>query len=515
MAARHEREREIVSVLARHGMTGLVGAMDAPPRELRVALEELGPTFVKLGQLASTRADLLAPAFRTELARLQDGAAPPPRSAVAQTLDRELGARARTAFASIELEPIATGSIGTAHAAVLRDGTPVIVKVRRPGAAELVERDLEILVRSAETLSRHWEPAAGVDLVGLADEFARGLRAELDYELEAANAERFARNFAQDPKVRIPRVFRETTTSQVITLERVSGMNVTDTAALDAAGVDRRELAREATRMMATMVFEHGFFHGDPHPGNFFVQSEGRIAMIDFGLVGELDDRLRDGLAALLTAAVRDSPSGLAGALIDLGASSDHIDRAQLENELQDVLGRYRGVTVGELKLSDVFADLLELARRHRLRLPRDLALLAKVVAVEEGMAAELDPDFSIGETLAPYAQRQLLAELSVDAIGQRLGSLIVDIRRALAVVGDGGLELRPRTDELEALVGRTERLGNRIAASILLAAMINAAVELTVADRIRPRDWRPARLAALGALSGYVAWSRGPGRSS
>jgi ubiquinone biosynthesis protein len=477
MATRHEREREIVSVLARHGMTGLLGAVGARPRELRLALEELGPTFVKLGQLASTRADLLGPAFRTELARLQDGAAPPPRSAVAQTLDRQLGVRARTAFASIELEPIATGSIGTAHAAVLRDGTPVIVKVRRPGAAELVERDLEILLRCAETLSRHWEPAAGVDLGGLADEFARGLRAELDYELEAANAERFARNFAQDPKVRIPRVFRETTTSEVITLERIGGMNVTDTAALDAAGVDRHELAREATRMMATMVFEHGFFHGDPHPGNFFVQPGGRIGLIDFGLVGELDARLRDGLAALVTAAVRNSPSRLAGALVELGVSSDHVDRPQLEHELRDTLRRYGGVTVGDVKLSDVFADLLEVARRHRLRLPRDLALLAKVVTVEEGMAAELDPDFRIGETLAPYAQRELLDQFSLDAVGQHLGGLAMELQRVLEVVGDGGLDSRSRTDEMEALVGRTERVGNRIAASILLAAMINAAV--------------------------------------
>jgi ubiquinone biosynthesis protein len=482
MAARHEREREIVTVLARHGISGLLGAVDAPPRELRLALEELGPTFIKVGQLASTRADLLGPAFRAELARLQDGAAPPSPAAIAQTLDRELGARVRTAFASIELSPIATGSIGTAHAAVLRDGTRVVVKVRRPGAAELVERDLEILLRCAQTLGRHWEPAADVDLAGLADEFAGGLRAELDYEQEAANAERFARNFAQDPTVRIPRVFRDTTTSQVITLERISGMNVTDTAALDAAGVDRHELAREATRMMAAMVFEHGFFHGDPHPGNCFVTPDGRVALIDFGLVGELDDRLRSGLTGLLTAAVRNDPSRLAGALLDLGASSEHVDRLQLENDLRDALARYHGVTVGELNLSDVLAGLLELARRHRLRLPRELALLAKVVAVEEGMAAELDPDFRIGEMLAPYAQRHLLSQLTLDEAGQQLRRLVTDVHRAL--------DASARREDMEALVGRAERVGNRIAASVLLAAGVNAVVMVMQRRSPRRSDW-------------------------
>jgi ubiquinone biosynthesis protein len=296
------RERQIAEVLVKQGLTQLPAALglkgiasprrataDAP-RNLRAAMEELGPTFIKLGQLLSTRGDLLPPRYRAELAKLQDGAPPVPTSLIQHTIEQELGAGA---FASVDLEPLASASIGQAHAARLHDGTEVVVKIRRPGAREQIEQDLWILEHSAAQASRHLHRRAQVDWVGLAEEFARILRAELDYELEGRNAERFAANFADDQQVQIPRVYWETTTADVITLERMRGIKVTDLDALDRSGVDRRALAQLATRTMAKMVFEDGFFHGDPHPGNFFVQPEGRIAIIDFGMVGALDDRLR------------------------------------------------------------------------------------------------------------------------------------------------------------------------------------------------------------------------------
>ncbi|HEY3722147.1 MAG TPA: AarF/ABC1/UbiB kinase family protein, partial [Acidimicrobiia bacterium] len=539
MRPRHEREREIVEVLARHGMTGLLAALGrggrlsrghdrdvalAAPRELRLALEELGPTFVKFGQLLSSRADLLGSEYRTELARLQDAASPVSPGAVEQTIEHELGERSRREFASIELEPLAAASIGTAHAAVLRDGTEVVVKVRRPGAVDQVEQDLEILQHWALRLSRHWGPAAGIDVVGLADEFAHGLRSELDYQSEARNAERFAGNFAGDPEVQIPRVFWETTSSQVITLERIGGMKVTDAVALDAAGVDRHELADRAVRITAKMVFEHGFFHGDPHPGNFFIGPEGRIGIIDFGLVGELDERLRERLTSLLIAIVRGSPTRFAGALLALGAAPGRVDRAGLEADLRGLLARYDGVPVGEVQLGTAIAQLLEIARRHRLRLPRDLALLAKAIAMDEGMAAELDPGFRIGEALAPYAQRHLAAQLAPGALARRLETFGVDVaelavdlpgqvHQLLDVLGTGSLELHLRTDEVEPLVARAERLGNRIAASVLVAAAVNGVAELIAADRVDPREWRAARrgrLAAVGAAGAWLAWRRG-----
>src|SRR4051794_6395016 len=400
---RHRRERQIAEALARHGLRhllavsglhrvaslgrGLLGLRPAespyaPPRDLRMALEELGPTFIKLGQLFSTRTDLLPPEFRTELAKLQDAVPPVPGEVVWDVIEHELPSGADTAFASFELEPLAAASIGQAHAATLEDGTEVVLKIRRPGVVEQIEQDLEILQNCAAYASRRWQAAADIDVVGLADEFRQIIRAELDYLREARNAETFAANFADDPAVQIPKVYWETTTSRIITLERIHGMKVTDLDALDAAGVDRQGLAERATLITARMVFEHGLFHGDPHPGNFFIQPTGRIGIIDFGIVGSLNGRLREELGKLLIAVIREDPERLAGSLVNLGASSEIVDRRRLSEDLAELLARYSGRGAGEIELSTAMSDPQDVARRHRLRIPSDLALLAKVVAM-------------------------------------------------------------------------------------------------------------------------------------
>ena len=285
---RHAREREIARVLTGHGirLLGHILASERPgarkhddvipegrgdiakaARELRLALEELGPTFIKLGQLLSTRADLLPLEYRRELTRLQDAAPPSPPEAIRKTLESELTGGIAGAFADFDPQCLAAGSVGEARAAVLHDGTPVVVKVRRPGVVELIERDLAIIVNLAARTARHSASAAAFDVLGLAQEFADELRAQLDYVREACNAERFAVNFAAERSVRIPRVFWELTTSRVITLERLGGMKVNDRDSLDAAGVDRESLARSAALVTAKMVFVDGLFHGDPIPG--------------------------------------------------------------------------------------------------------------------------------------------------------------------------------------------------------------------------------------------------------
>jgi ubiquinone biosynthesis protein len=344
--ARHRRQRQIAEVLARQGWSYLLDVLGlehlrsvernilgrkpsethSPPERLRLTLEELGPTFIKLGQLLSTRGDLLATDYRVELAKLQDAAPCVAPDVVRGVIGDELNGKRATAFAAFDFEPLAAASIGQAHAATLRDGTEVVVKVRRPGVVEEVEQDLEILRNLALRASERWEPARGYDLVGLADEFARTLRAELDYIREGRNAERFAANFAGDSDVQIPRVFWETTTSRVITLERIRGTKISDVAALDAAGIDRRGLAERGTRVMAKMVFEDGFFHADPHPGNFFVEPGGRLGIIDFGMVGSVSDVLRERLGRTLLGLVRGDAERLTEALLELGATTIPVD---------------------------------------------------------------------------------------------------------------------------------------------------------------------------------------------
>src|SRR5580704_17396532 len=251
-ASYHDRKVQIGEVLVRHRWDQLL-------------------------EFLATRADLLPPDYQAELSRLQDHAPDVPSDVIDDIVSRELRSRTNKTFATFDRLPLACASIGQAHAATLHDGTEVVVKVRRPGVVEQVDQDLEIIHNLAVRASQRWDEAARWDVVGLADELGRTLRAEVDYLQEARNAERFAANFADDPAVQIPRVFHEATTSRVLTLERLRGMKITDVGALDAAGVDRPGLAERTTRVVAKSVFDDGFFHGDPHPGNFFIQASGRI----------------------------------------------------------------------------------------------------------------------------------------------------------------------------------------------------------------------------------------------
>lgn len=418
-----QRYREIATTLSRHGMGYLVGVAGLErqvpfhrgllghqrraepytrPEHVRLAFEQLGATFMKLGQILSTRSDLLGPDYQLELAKLQDAAPLVVTREISDIVAQELGASVEKAFATFDAAPLAAASIGQAHAATLHDGTEVVVKVRRPGVVEQVTTDLEILRTLAGRASRNWDAAADYDLVALVDEFAQTLQAELDYLREARNAERFAANFATDDEVHIPRVIWAATTSRMLTLERIRGIKIDDDRALDAAGINRRELAELATRVTAQMVFDDGFFHADPHPGNFFIEEGGRLGIIDFGMVGELDDRLREQLGTLLIALARKDPRQISTAVLALSSSRGTTDRAGLRAELEDLVASYAGRTVGDIAITALIEEVLGIVRHHHLQLSHDLVLLLKMGVMNEGMAVRLDPDFQIGTALAP-----------------------------------------------------------------------------------------------------------------
>ena len=520
--ARDHRERQIAEVLIRYGLSYLgnivglghlmtaahrrieraPGEAHTPAENLRLALEELGPTFIKLGQLVSTRADLLSTDYRAELAKLQDSAPAVPSEVIEEMVERELHAPAETAFATFESAPLACASVGQAHTATLHDGTEVVVKVRRPDVVEDVERDLEIIRNFAARAGRRSKTAARYDVVGLADEFVRSLRAQLDYLQEARNAERFAANFAGDPWVQIPRVFPDHTTSRVITLERIHGMKITDLAALDEAGLDRHALAERTALITAKMIFDDGFFHADPHPGNFFIESTGRVGIVDFGMVGQIDDRLREQLGRLLSGFLRRDPGRLADALLAVGTSTGAVDRARLREDLATLLARYFGRTVSQVSLRSALSEMLKIVRRHHLRVPPDLSLLFTVLIMAEGIVAELDPDFRFAEALAPYASRHLVSGITADGAVRRLEQFGVDVAgfavelparldRISQAIETGGLEVHVRAAQVEAVAARTERLANRVAASVLAAAVINGLVQLQ-AQRRRHRSPLP-----------------------
>ena len=423
------RMLRIVAVLGRRGAASLVATavlrdgvaagwrrrllgsrVQPPARHLRIALEELGATFVKLGQIASTRTDLVPAEYLSELARLQDAEPPELWEAIEAVIAAELGRPASCLYASFDPQPLAAGSIGQAHAAVTFGGEEVVVKVRRPGIVAEVELDLMILARIVHWFSR-WTPMGRThDIEGLTREFSETLRSELDYVREARNAERFAADFADDLQVHIPRVIWPLTTHQVLTLERIRGAKITDPGAVDALPLDRAELARRAARIELRMVFEHGFFHADPHPGNFFIEPDGRIGLIDFGMVGTIDDRTKAGLLRLVASLTAHDGDGMVAALEDLGIAGVVVARQALRSELLALAESHLQQPLGDLSLAALLRDMLAVIRRYRLHLPPNLALLVKTIGMSEGVGAQLDPTFRMINALAPFAVSALSA---------------------------------------------------------------------------------------------------------
>ena len=541
-----DRSRHIAEVLGRHGLSYLLGALGLDrlsslprtllgrarsaeshhtnPERLRLALEELGTTFIKLGQILSTRADLLPAEYLAELSKLQDSAPPVPWDEIRETVVAELGGSAEVAFLSFDPVPLAAASIGQAHAAVLRDGTEVVVKVRRPGVVEQVESDLEMLQNLAAAASRHWDFADSYDLVGLAQEFAETLRAELDYVREGHSAERFAANFRGDERVHIARVFWETTTSRVMTLERIRGAKVGDAGALEAEGIGPRELAERATGIILKMVFDDGFFHADPHPGNFFIEPEGRIGLIDFGMVGAVDERTRERLADLVLAITGQDSERLVDALLELGVARRRVEREPLRRDVDRLLTRYWGRPLGDLRVGALLDDAFAVMREHRLHLPADLALLLKALVMIEGVGARLDPGFRLVEALAPYTERLLLRRYSPSLLLRRMGRAGVELaglgtemprvlRRIAGEIERGSLSVGVRPEEFGPVVNRLERLANRIVLGVIAAAFINGLAVLV--SVYRPPGWERWAGAAFGfglfcalALGAYLAVS-------
>jgi ubiquinone biosynthesis protein len=536
-----DRYAEVAEILVRHGfeslatvlglerlhlrsMPGSSGPLSTPDR-LVLALEELGPAFIKLGQVLSTRPDLLPHNYLAALSRLQDGTLPVPSDIIRSLITQELGAPPEEVFADFSDVPLASASIGQAHAATLHNGTAVVVKLRRPGVVPQVQEDLEILQNLAHQASRNWNAVADYNVEAIAAAFATTLRAELDYLKEGRNAERLATNFAGDKSIHIPKVFWETTTSRVLTIERIHGVKIDDSRVRAMPLAERDQLAARATRAIAQMIFDDGFFHADPHPGNLFIESTGRIGLIDFGMVGELSERLRDQLGKLLLAFSRNDADRISRCLIQLSINSSTANRERLVQDIGHFMRQYQGKLLGEIRLSSLVTELLSILRTHRLQLPSEMAMLAKMILMTEGMGVRLNPGFNLGEVLKPYAARLALERLNprrlpgmlkqwgldVADLGADLPELLERVLRNL----DDGPEVRLRSEDLLPLLARAERIGNRLVAGLILAAFIRGIGDLTTADRDRLKSWQNRLLAgglgAMGAMGGYLAWTSRP----
>ena len=545
---RTDRFLQIGEVLIKHGLGSLLGGMLSAPwaaplrkvrqldpqhrhtqaEHLRLALEELGPTFVKLGQLASTRQDLLPEDYTRELARLQDSSPPVSFQRLIGQFEGQPEEQLLASFESIDPRPLATGSIGQVHAAVL-DGRDVVVKIRRPGVLEGVHQDLDILTELSKMLSRYVGIARGYDVVELTRQFAQRIEEELDYTIEGEHCDRFAEFFAEDPWIRIPRIYWEASSGALLTQDRVRGLKISDIPALDAAGVDRHLLAVTATQALCRMVFQLGLFHADPHPGNLFVQPDGSITVIDFGMVGELSERFRDRLVPLLVGITTGNARQAARATVRLTARPEQeVRAADLEPDMERIISGYTGRSLQELNLAQLLSDVLRMLHRHHLVLPPEAAMLVKMIATAEALGTTLDPGFDIVAVLTPYAQQYVRSRLSPEMLLRRAReaakeavSLGMDapesVRRVLGVLESGGFDVHLRADELEELMGKVEKLGTRVVAGAVLAAVINGSAHIVASDPGRFKSWYPALVGAgagsAGMIGGYLAWSLRPRR--
>jgi ubiquinone biosynthesis protein len=501
-----QRYREIIRVFIRHGFGELVDTLEllpylslprrllrrgkpAPsrlgvPQRLRLVLEELGPTFIKLGQVLSTRPDLLPTAYITELTKLQDTVPPEPWSSIRTQLDSELDAPLEEIFTDFEPVPIAAASLSQVHAATLPDGTPVVVKVQRPNIQTLIETDLEILFDLARLVQERTPLGEIYDLAEIAEEFAITLRSEMDFGREGRNADRFRDNFAGEPYIHVPRVYWDFTTRRVIVLERISGIKIDDIEALDAAGYDRDRIALHAARMIIQEVLEDGFFHADPHPGNFAIMPGETIGVMDFGMVGNLSHRVRTDLIRLYIVAVQLDEEGIVDQLIRIGVLQGALDRLGLQRDIARLLRKYHGMPLGDIRAHEVVEDIMPIAFRHNLRLPSDLWLLGKTMAMMEGVGLRLVPDFDMFAVFEPYVRRFIRQMASPRTWGPtviRSGSDWADLMRIIPRVSSqvltrierGEMEIILNHKGLDQALARIDRLANRLSLSMLLAALI------------------------------------------
>ncbi|MGB9885748.1 MAG: ABC1 kinase family protein [Moorellales bacterium] len=444
------------------------------------ALEELGPTFIKLGQMLSTRSDLLPADVVAELEKLQDRVPPFSAEEVREAVRRELGVPLEQAFAEFDPVPIAAASIGQVHRARLFTGEEVAVKVQRPRLEETVEADLEILFALARLADLHPVWGRMYDFTALAEEFAFTLRQEMDFQAEGRNADRLRQNLTGMPQVRIPRVYWEYTTRRLLTMEYVAGTKLNEPERLAAQKVDRRAVARLLIQAVLKQIFLDGFFHADLHPGNLAVQPGPVLVFMDFGLVGTLAPERREQCLAIVRGLVKGDAELLVRALTALGVATPHTDREGLRRDLERIREKYYRLPFSQMQLGRVLGDLVESAFKHRLRLPRELALMIKTLTTLEAVVRELDPELDLAEVATAFRRQYLREQMRPPALRARLRraweeaawlavGLPRNLNRLLDKLAHDGISLELRHRELPEFRAHLDQIANRLCFAIIL----------------------------------------------
>jgi ubiquinone biosynthesis protein len=484
------------------------------PERVRRMLEELGPTFIKLGQILATRVDLFPPEWIAEFSRLQDAVPAVPFAELAEQLTQDLGAPPEDVFAHLDTQPLAAASLAQVHLARLASGVEVALKIRRPGIVPRVEADLRLLSHLASLVDMEAPDLRRYRLREIVAQFTQSLRRELDFSAEARISERIAMNFAGHAEILIPRIHWQWTSERLNVQDYITGVPARDLNAVAAAGLDRQVLARRGAQAVLKMILEDGLYHADPHPGNVLYLPGNALAFIDFGMFGRLSAERRYELARILFGLA----SQEAGEVVEvlLGWSGDvGIDDSALRSEVDAFIDRFRGVPLRRLRFSNVLLDLVSILRAHELSLPPDLALLIKTFVTLDGLGRQLDPDFDMTSEAAPYIAGVLATHAAPAAVAERgwralksglflLASLPRDVQRLLRAARRGKIQVQVEVVPLKQFGERIDRAASRLALSIVTGSLIvGSAIVLTVERRVSTPG-RPS-LALVGFIAAVI----------
>lgn len=535
------RLRELIAILLKYGfddivrwlqMEGRIGWLrrwvrqDLPPEirrlpseaRARLALEEMGPTFVKLGQILATRVDLLPSEWIAQLEKLQDQATAIPFAQLKPQLERSLGAKVSACFREIDETPVGTASMAQVYRAVTPLGQEVVLKIRRPGIEEKIQADLRLLKKLAEIAEAQSSELRRYRPLEVMQEFETSLLSELDFSIEARTADRLRDNLRQFDWLVIPRIYWEWTCDDLNVQEFIRGIPAKDVEAIDAAGLDRRQLAQRGARAVWKMMLEDGLFHADPHPGNFLVLPGGRIAMLDYGMVGRLTATRRDQLIRLIRGVALQEPDTVTQVLVEWAAGR-YVNREGLLAEVTNLIERYDGIPLPELDISDLLNAIAGILRNYSLRLPSELTLLAKACVTLEGFGRLIDPDFQLMEEAMPLLRKTLANRYSPKVLARAVRSRALDAVERLYHPGTmpasngnsgGGYSGPPplQVEELTRLVNRLERASHRQARAVLLAGLfLVSGMMLQLEDGPHILGMHVIGLLSLLGCTGYWLW--------
>ncbi len=451
---------------------------------MRLVLEELGPTFIKLGQLLSTRPDIVPSSFVREFEKLQDSVPSISFEELKVQVERELGGSIDLFYSEIDPVPLAAASIAQVHRARLCTGEDVVIKVRRPGVVELVESDISALMGLANLAEHHISGSEIYDPIGVVREFARSIRREMDFTREGRTIERFRDNFTTTKWLHFPKVFWEQTSRGVLTLEYVNGIKVSDLESLERTGLDRRLVARRGADAFLEMVLNHGFFHGDPHPGNVMILPENVICLLDYGIVGRVDDEQKTFLSDILFAIVKRDMDEVISLLLFAGDISDNLNVRALKRDLSNFVDSYYEIPLQDIEVGRMLIEFIEIITIYNIRIQPDLMLLAKSLVIIEGMGRNLDPDFNMVEHLRPFMEKALKQKYSARRISRDINSILLsyvnlarnlprDVKEIINRINRNKFKIDLEHRGLDKFTADFDRSVNRLSSSLILAALI------------------------------------------